>query len=149
LHFQSPDAIRLMPMATVDLVIMSWTTPSECRPRKIASFLGISATIINLAATNLRDVASASETVPRCTCLDVDAETLARAAEAIGELRRLLTLTTELAQHVFVYGFQPGDRHDRVLGTLSSGRIRGVRLLPEPTTFQVSDDRKWCGQFSG
>jgi hypothetical protein len=138
-----------MSIAPVDVVILRWTAPSQCPPQKIVSFLGVQARCVELAAADLNDVESVSQVVPRCKCLVVDGETLAKAAEAMGDVRGLLGLTSEVAEHVFVYGFQPNERHNAVLDTLSSGSICGVQPLRGRAGFHVVDDRKWCGQFSG
>src|SRR5438477_4738759 len=142
-----------MPVAVADVVILRWSVPapSQDRPQKIVSFLGLQATCIVLATAGLDDAESISKMVPRCTCLIADAETLAHAAEVMrGGASRLHALTTDVAEHVFVDGFQPTERHDAVLRTLSSGSIRAVRPLCGHAEFQVADDhREWCGQFSG
>jgi hypothetical protein len=136
-----------------DVVILCWSMPEEsaCGPHKILNFLGVQATFVVLATAGLADAESVRRIVPECTCLIADAETLAKAAQVMGGgvdgLRRLLT---DVAEHVFVYGFQANEGHDDVLSTLSSGAIRDVRPLRVAAKFEVAGDhRQWCGQFSG
>ncbi len=118
-----------MSSVTVDVVILCWNTaakPDHCA-YKIAQFLGAEATLVSLSPAALGDVTSIRKLVPACTCLIVDAETLAKAADAMGsEVRGLSSLTNEVAKHVFIYGFQPTDRHAALIQTLSSSALLGV-----------------------
>jgi hypothetical protein len=137
-----------MPQLIHDVVVLGWDTPtaSDLRASRIAAFLGAETTFVALSK-----VEGGSINLSRCTCLIVEAETLASAAEAIrGGTSGLHRLMTDVADHVFVYGFQPTERHDALLRTLSVGDIRGVQKLPGHATYQVADNhRRWCGQFSG
>lgn len=136
-----------------DVVILRWNAPaaSLCSSQKIVNFLGIDATCVALVTAGLEEPDAISEIVPRCTCLVADAETLASAADVMRDgASRLHALTTDVADHVFVYGFQPTERHDAVLRALSSSGICGVQALRGYAAFQVVNDRRqWCGQFSG
>lgn len=143
---------REMLSATTDVVILCWETPERCdlRAQKIAAFLGAETTLVCLTTAALGDGASIWDLVPKCTCLIVNAETLAKAADAIQAASELPSLT-ELAQHVFISGFQPTDRHDAILQALSSGGLLGAQPLPDgDAQFHVAQGhRKCCGQFSG
>jgi len=136
-----------------EVVVLCWNTPtdSDGNAHKIAAFLGAEPTFVCLTKAVLRDAAALRKSVPRCACLIVDATTLAKAAEAmqsgVGGLRSL----TSLAEHAFVYGFQPTDRHCAILRSLSSGGLLGIQSPPDThATFHVADGhREWCGQLSG
>jgi hypothetical protein len=60
------------------------------------------------------------------------------------------SLTSDVADHVFAYGFRPTKRHSDILGALSSGSLSGVHPVRRQGAFHVADGhRRWCGQFSG
>ena len=138
---------------THEVVILCWNRPGpqDVRAQKIAAFLGAETTFVCLTAAALDDEASTRTLVPRCACLIVDAETLAKAADAmhtvVSEVRRL----TEVAEHVFIYGFQRTQRHGAILRALSSGGLLAVQPLRDmEAKFHVAGGySEWCGQFSG
>jgi hypothetical protein len=134
-----------------DLVILSWGAAKSAAHnlQKIAAFLGVDAAMVALGSPAAGG-ASRTELFPRCRCLITDAESLAAAADAMGAAA-LFGLTTDAAQHVLVYGFEPSERHNAVLGVLSSGALRAVNGHADPDAeFHISADyREWCGQFSG
>src|SRR5437870_5172043 len=138
---------------TSEVVVLSWNTPatSDRSAHKIAAFLGAEATFICLTTAVLRDGASIGKLVPRCTCLIVDVETLAKAADAMQTGVSGLRSLTCSAEYVFIYGFQPTGRHAAILRTLSSGGLLGVQPLScTNVKFHVAEGhRKWCGQISG
>src|SRR5262249_32423479 len=81
-----------------------------------------------------------------------DADTLASAAEAMpAGVSGLSDLTNGAAEHVFVYGFKPTDRHGAILRQLSSSALLGVQAQTAPDArFRVADGhRHCCGLFSG
>jgi hypothetical protein len=138
---------------TKDIVVLNWKAPttSDRRALEIAAFLGAEVKCVSVTATALGDGASIPKLVPRCTCLIVNVETLAKAADAmqagINGLRSLICS----AEHALIYGFQATDRHARILRVLSSGGLLGVQPLSDAAAqFHVAQDhRAWCGQFSG
>ena len=133
--------------------MLDWdrSSTSSRDAQKIAAFLGTEATHVHLTQEVLRDGAPVEKLVPRCICLIVDVETLAKAVDAmqtgVGGLRSLICSS----EHLFIYGFRPTDRHAAILRVLSSDRLRGVRPVPDANVrFHVAEGaRKWCGQFSG
>ncbi len=143
-----------MPSSKPDVVVLCWNTPatSDRRAQAIAAFLGAESTCVALSTAVLGDGLAIRKLVPRCACLVVDVETLASAADVTRSgAAGLSGLTADLAEHVFVYGFEPTDRHAAVLRALSSDGLLGVEPLPdEDAMFQVGDgDRESCGAFSG
>ena len=136
-----------------EVVVLCWNTPatSDRRAHKIAAFLGAEAIFVSLTSATLADGTSIRKLVPKCTCLIVDAETLAKASDAMPARVSGLRSLIDLSGHVFIYGFQPTDRHAAILRALSSGGLLGVqRVLESGAKFYVSEGhREWCGQFSG
>src|SRR5262245_860667 len=128
-----------------DVVVLRWNAqaPSGRRAEQIAAFLGAEATVIALGS---------ERTVPRCTCLIADVETLAKAADAMpAGAEGLRGLTVDVAAHVFVYGCLATSRHEAVLRALSAGSVTAIRPLSNPgSAFRVTNgQRECCGQFSG
>jgi hypothetical protein len=128
-----------------DVVVLHWNAAdrSDRRAEQIAAFLGAEVTAVSL---------SSERSVPKCTCLVVDVETLAKAAEAMpAGSDALRSLTVDAAAHVFVYGGRPTSRHEAVLRALSSGIVTAIRPLSNSgAKFCVAaGQRDWCGQFSG
>jgi hypothetical protein len=139
---------------TKDVVVLCSSTParSDRSAYEIALFLGAGASLVSLSPAALRDRQSVRTLVPNCTCLIVAAETLASAADAMPPgMGDLASLTTDVAAHVFVYGFQPTDRHSAVLRHLTSSAFLGVHpRLDGNATFRMPEGhREWCGPFSG
>lgn len=136
-----------------EVVVLCWNAPadSDCNAHKIATFLGAEATFVCLTSAVLSDAAALRKLVPRCTCLIVDATTLANVADAMKSGVSGLHNLIGLAKHIFIYGFQPTDRHGAILQALSSGGLLGIQTLPDTTAkFQVTDGhREWCSQLSG
>jgi hypothetical protein len=125
--------------------VLCWDAPatSDLRACQIAAFLGAGVRTVSLAAA----VPGKGES----RCLIVDAETFAKAADTLpagtGGVRSL----TDGAEHIFIYGFQPTDRHAAILREMSSGGLVGVQPLPGgDSKFHVAEGhREWCGPFSG
>jgi glycosyltransferase involved in cell wall biosynthesis len=136
-----------------EVVVLCWNAPvdSDRNAHKIAAYLGTEATFVCLTTAVLRDAEAIRKLVPRCTCLIVDAATLAKAADAMQSGDSGLGSLTSLAKHVFIYGFRPTDRHGAILQALTSGGLLEIQPLPDiPATFHVADGhREWCGQLSG
>src|SRR5262245_31839185 len=131
--------------AVRDVVVLRWNAqePSGRRAEQIAAFLGAEATVVALGS---------ERTVPRCTCLIADVETLAKAADAMpAGAEGLRGLTVDVAAHVFVYGCLATSRHEAVLRALSAGSVTAIRPLSNPgAAFRVTNgQREFCGQFSG
>jgi len=145
----APEMSRL----TNPVVVLCWNTPrtSDRSACKIAAFLGAETRVISLTTATMRDGASIRKLVPRCSCIIVDAETLANAADAIQPGVAEVCDLTDLAPHIFVFGFQPTERHDAVLRALSADGFRGVQPLADgDQEFRVTGShRELCGQFSG
>jgi glycosyltransferase involved in cell wall biosynthesis len=135
------------------VVVLCWNAPldSDGNAHKITAFLGAEVTFVCLTKAVLRDGAALRKLVPRCTCLIVDAATLAKATEAMQSGVSGLHSLISLAEHVFIYGFQPTDRHRAILRALSLGGLLGIQPLPDThATFHVAEGhREWCGQLSG
>ena len=135
-----------------DVVALCWDTPDATLvcACKIAAFLGAEATVVPLGA-----LAAGSESIagalPESVCLIVQAETLARAADAMSSGVDGLRELSRIAPHLMIYGFQPTDRHDAVLRAVSGNSLdRTERLPTNSARFLVSPShREWCGQFSG
>lgn len=131
-----------------DVVILCWTTPqkSDRRAQEIVTFLGAAVRFFAITSSTLNEIV-----VPRCSCLIVEAETLAKIAAAmpngIGDLPNFL----EAAGHVLAYGFEPTAAHDAVVQALSSGAFVNTRALSRPDArLQVAAEYpEWCFQFSG
>jgi hypothetical protein len=140
-----------MPGLITDVVVLCWSAPasSDRSAHKIATFLGSEPTLVSLNPTALGDIASIRQLVPKCSCLVVDAETLAKAADVMRTgVDGLSGLTTDVAGHVFIYGFLPTERHHAVLRYLSSSRLIGVHQADVSANFRLAESR-WCGSFSG
>ncbi len=135
---------------TKDIVVLNWKTPasSDNNARRIAESLGAEVTVLSWAAA--RDVESIKQRVPPCIALIVHIETLVQIAGEFETVQGLLELT-DLAAHVFIYGFGPTDRHASILQVLSLGSLTAVERLPAADmTFRVADTyREWCGSFTG
>lgn len=147
-HFLGAEMVR----RNRDVVVLCWNMPAltdRCA-HEIAQFLGASTTYASVHSVPLDD-REAVQNLLQCTCLIVAAETLAKAADAIpggvGALRSL----TDLAESIFIYGFEPIDRHAAILEALSSGGLLGVQPLPNTdVNFEIAKGcREWCGEFSG
>ncbi|PYT48750.1 MAG: hypothetical protein DMG44_13490 [Acidobacteria bacterium] len=136
-----------------DVVVLCWNAPadSDRNAHKIAVFLGAEATFVCLNTAALGDASALPKLVPRCTCLIVDATTLVKVADWTQSGVSGLHSLTSLAKHVFIYGFQPTDRHGAVLQALTSGGFLGIQPLSNTSArFQVADGhRELCGQLSG
>ena len=128
-----------------DVVVLRWNAleRSDRRAEQIAAFLGADVTVVALAS---------ERAVPKCTCLVVDVETLAKAADAMpAGIDAVTGVTTDVAANVFVYGCLPTSRHEAILRLLSGGEVTAIRPLSTPGgAFRVaSGQREWCGQFTG
>jgi hypothetical protein len=136
-----------------EVVALCWNAPADSNgnAHKIAAFLGVEATSVCLTTAVLSDPAALQKLVPKCSCLIVDAATLAKAAEVMQTGVSGLDSLTSLAKHVFIYGFQPTARHGAILQALSSNGLLGIEPLHDTrATFHVADGhREWCGQLSG
>lgn len=136
-----------------EVIVLCWNTPSgsDSNASKIAAFLGSEVTFISLKRENLIDDASIRELVPRCTCLVVNAQTLAAVADALQSGSKGLQTLINLADRVFIYGFQSTERHATLLQSLSLGRLRGVQQTADRNAkFHISEGHsELSGQFSG
>jgi hypothetical protein len=137
-----------------DVVVLCWSSPATADRNafKIATFMGAEAKVISFTAAALGDSATLIEKlVLRCTCLVVDAETLAKAADAMPTGVNGVCSISRVAEHVLIYGFQGTDRHSAILRALSSGGLVRVQPLRDSNgKFQIAaNHRKSCGQFSG
>jgi hypothetical protein len=149
----TPSAVEMFSLIR-EVVVLCWDAPatSDRSAHKIAAFLGSEATFVALTPAALGDDASIRRLVPRCKCLIVNAETLVQAADAMPTgISGLPRLTSDAAEFVFIYGFQPTERHGAILRALSSGGLVGIEELPAANAkFQVAEHcREWSGQFSG
>lgn len=142
-----------MSSAIAEVVILCWNAPTvaDRNAHKIAAFLGVQVTFAHLTGAALSDGASLRTLVPRCTCLIVNTETLAQAADAMPTGVSGLSSLKDSAENVFIYGAQPIERHGAVLCASSSGSLLGVqRLGGSGGKFQVAEGhRERCGPFSG
>jgi hypothetical protein len=142
-----------MSSSTREVIVLCWKVPasSGSNARKIAEFLGAKVTFVSLAPAASRGVDSIRRLVPSCGCLIADVETLAQAADAMETGVNGLRVLIDLAEHVFIHGFQATDRHSWILRTLSSGSLLGLQPLEgSDAKFHVADGHpQWCGQFSG
>src|ERR1017187_8517045 len=139
-----------MPNSIQQVVVRRWRTPgtSQDNAGKIADYVGASVAVVSISAA--RDAQSAKRLVPRCAALITSVETLSQMAEAMGTEVSWLPFLTDLAPHVFLYGFNSSARHASILQTLTSDGLMGLDPLPNDAAFAVADgQRKWCGQFSG
>jgi len=149
---RSREALRERSSST-DVIVLSWSVPGESdnRAQEIAAFMGATVRLFSLTPAVLKGCTSNSTVVPKCSCIIVEADTLAKIAEAmpagIGELCGLL----ESAEHVFLYGFRPNEAHDEVLRVLSSNGLVGTRSLSvaDAKILVAADHPEWCFQFSG
>ncbi|MGB7220855.1 MAG: hypothetical protein WBD07_18790 [Vicinamibacterales bacterium] len=124
---------------------------SDRRAHEIAAFLGAEPTFVSIGS-GLGATSSIESLVPRCTCLIVDAETLAKAADVLpGGLDGLSGLASGVADHVFVHSFQTTERHGAIARVLSSGVLVGIAPQSNVASkLHVTENhRQWCGPFSG
>ncbi len=135
------------------VVVLCWDTPakSDRGAFGISTFLGAEATFVSLNETAVGDARSLGKFVPKCACLIVDAETLAKCADVLRSGVSGLDSLNVLAANIFIYGFRPTDRHAAILRTFSDGALVGVQpLAGGDANFNVTGShREWCGQFSG
>lgn len=127
------------------MIVLCWDTPatSDLRACRIAAFLGAEASTVSLATEVL---GNGESPVPRSRCLIVDAETLAKAADVLPARTGGVRSLADGADHVFIYGFQPTDRHSAILREMSSGGLVGVQPLDGDSKFHVAEGhREWCG----
>ena len=138
--------------APVQVVVLGWESATSDRNAfNIATFLGADVRCVSISATDVGDAHSIARQVPRCRCLITDAESLARAAEAMPAGASGLGSLIGSAEHVCIFGWQPKERHAAILQALSSGGLVGVRPQGDiHAAFQVADGhRNWSGPFSG
>lgn len=136
----------------IQVVVLDWESAHSGRNAfKIAAFMGADVRCVSLSATDVGDAQAIASRVPRCKCLIADAESLARAAEAMPAGVSGLGSLIGSAEHVCIFGWQPTGRHAALLQALSSGGLVGVQ--PQGDThaaFHVAEGhREWSGQFSG
>lgn len=141
-----------MSFLTSDVVVLCWETPtkSERNAHKIAAFLGADATFVSLADAALSNGTAVLKSGSRRPCLIVEAKTLAKVVEGRTGARGLQSLI-DLAEHVFIYGFQPTDSQAALLEKLSSGGLLGVQPSTDTgVKLHIGrGHREWCHQFSG
>jgi hypothetical protein len=138
---------------TREVVVLSWGEAAgvDRNAHKIATFMGAEAALVSLLPAAFANRAPIGDLIPRSTCLVLEAETLAKTADAspagMCEVRRLI----DSAEHVLVYGFRPEPRHEAILRDLSSDSLTGVQQVsPAGAKFHVAENhRTWCAQFSG
>src|SRR5262249_1165618 len=94
-----------------DAVILCWNAPAQAdlRAQKVVAQMGIGASVVAIDASALGAAASIDTLVPRSRCLVVNATTLVKAADAAGNGSGLSALTDGVADHVFIYGFEPTE----------------------------------------
>ena len=147
------NAALLPASSATDVVVLCWNAPGESdrRAREIAAVMGATVRFFSLTTGALEKDTSNGALVPKCSCLIVEVETLAKIADGMpagaSELRGLL----ESTEYAFIYGFKPRERHDAVLRALSSGGLVGTRPLSDASAkLQVANGHPdWCFQFSG
>jgi hypothetical protein len=137
-----------------DVVVLCWNAPAQAddRAHRIATFLGAKATFVALDSAAVSEGAAIRDLVPASTCLVVAAETLASAVDAAQSgVEELADAMTDVADYVFVYGFEPTERHAAVLRALSSGALAGIQPPAKAdSAFHVAaHSRQWCSQFAG
>ena len=138
--------------STSDVVVLCWMAPRESdrRALEIAAFMGSNVRFLSLSAAVLTGSTPPRSIFPRCSCLIVEAETLAKIAQEMPAGVSALSGALELVEHVYVYGFQPTASHNAVLQALSSKGLIGARALSGDATLHVAADQaEWCFQFSG
>lgn len=145
---QSSTEARRGNSSATDVVVLCWTAPeeSDCRTQKIAAYMGATVCFFTITRSTLNE-----SIVPRCSCLIVEAETLAKIAAAMPAGLAALPNFLEAADHVLVHGFGPNAAHDEVLQALSSNALVNTRPLSNSAAkLRVSPDHpEWCFQFSG
>ena len=140
------------PVHDVVVLCLNQATEAERNAQKIATFLGADARLVVISPELLRHATRISELVPTSVCLVVGAETLAHVQEVSTGGRARFDLKDVLAQHSFIYGFQPIERHRRLLQILSAGDLVDLDIPRLGTTarFQVADRlHQWSGPFTG
>ena len=139
--------------STNDVEVLCWNAPSEqdCRAQEIVAFMGATVRFFSLSAAVLQRNVSTTTIVPRCSCLVVHADTLAKIADGISAGPGGLLTLLECAEHVFAYGFQSKEAHDAVLQALSANGLIGTRSSSDvDAKLRVAlDHPEWCFQFSG
>ncbi len=136
-----------------DVTVLCWQAPtrSDLCAQKIGEFLGVTATCVNLTASELTEAPPALP-LPTCGCVVVHADTLVQLAmtlkNGINDLRVIIGGDRE---QVFVYGFRPTEAHAAVARALSSGGVDRVEALKATNgEFRVAlGERHWCRQFAG
>lgn len=145
-------AVEELPRAN-QAVVLCWNTStvSDHCAYKIARFVGADTRLTCLSARVLNASASLRNLVSESSCVIVDAETLAQAVDAMQTGAEGLNKLMDLAGSVFIFGFQPTERHNAILRTLSEGTLLCVQHLTDGTAeFRVTHNvHNWCGQFSG
>lgn len=140
------------PRLTNQVAVLCWNAPtmSDRSACKIAAFSGAETKLVSLTAA-LCNGASIRKLVPPCSCLIVDAETLAKAADAMQGNATEACDSIHVASYIFIFGFQPTERHHSILRALSAGDLVRVQPLSDgDAEFRVVGGRReWCGPFSG
>ncbi len=135
------------------VVVLCWETPSKSDRNAfgISTFLGAETTFVSLSEAAVGDAGLLGKSVPKCACLIVDVETLAKYGGMLRGGVNGLASFNDLAANVFIYGFQSTDCHAAILRALSDGGLAGVQPLSGgDANFNVTGSaREWCGQFSG
>ena len=135
---------------TKDVVVLSWKTaiPSDRNAKKIAEFFGADVEAVCLTAC---DVESIKRSVPACDALIVHMETLGQIAAELGPATAHVSTLTDLARHVFVYGYESTEHHNSILKILSSGSLSAIEpLSADDAAFRVVNTHpEWCGPFTG
>ena len=112
-----------------DVIVLSShpTTAADRRAQKIAEFLGAKTKMVALGDAQGGAGADTADELRRgCTCLVVDAETLTQAADSRTSGAAVQSVI-EGARNVFVFGFQPTERHGTIAQSLSGGAVAGIR----------------------
>src|SRR5260370_9315639 len=134
------------------VVVLCWDRPAESDRRafKSTAFLGADVAFVSLNGAVLDDAESVRKLVPKCACLIVDAQTLAKSADLLQNGVSGIIRLVDLAANVFIYGFQPTDRHEAILRSFSGGGLAPVQpLSSSEDTFKVAGgQRERCGRFS-
>ena len=136
-----------------DVIVLSShpTTAADRRAQKIAEFLGAETKMVALGdAKGGASGDTADELRHGCTCLVVDAETLAQGADT-GTPDAAIQSVIGGARNVFVFGFEATERHGAIAQSLSEGAVVGIRPAEMgAVVFEVAhNQREICGPFSG
>jgi len=136
------------PLPDIVMLCSREQTASDYHARKIAETLGAEVEVVSLSGEG----EMFEQFLPQCRAVIVHANTLSLLACTPDKAARWREALANVAAQVFIYGFDPTERHRAILRIFSSDSILGVEELPARAdcAFHVTGNhRRRLRQLSG